>query len=73
MCQRGHGFKVHIQVTDKHSMLSETAHILVMLASLCIADIHNSKWHLGIYQTQQIDTAGLITWIALIYANTLKS
>lgn len=53
-----------IQVTNESSVLTE--------ASLCVSEILLSNWHLGIDQIQQMDTQGLITWISLIYANSLK-
>lgn len=46
-------------------------HIFEMQTMLRIAETHYSNWHLDIDQTPQRDAAGLITWIALIYANTL--
>lgn len=70
--RRGQSLKVRIQVTNERSGPSEARTFFVMPAMLWIAEILYSKWHLGIDQTLQIDAAGLITWIALIYANTLK-
>lgn len=70
--QYGQGFNVCIQVTNKHSILSEALHIFSMPVLLCITEILYSKWHVSIDQIQQKDAAGLIAWTTLIYANTLK-
>lgn len=58
------GQSVNIQVTSKHSTLSEGPHIFLMPV---FVQKMAFRW-----QPNTANHAGLITWIALIYANTLK-
>lgn len=57
--QHGQSLKAPIQLSNKR-LCSFGKHD---------AEIHASNWHLDIDQIQPRYAAGLITWIALIYAN----